>query len=56
MKNKTLGFGKYKNKKLEQIAIIDPNYIFWLLENKIINLRVGVDKNINRKLDTKNES
>ena len=28
----------------EQIAIIDPNYIFWLLENKIINISNGIQE------------
>lgn len=34
----TMSFGKYKGKELEEIAIENPNYVFWLCEHNIIKI------------------
>jgi hypothetical protein len=36
--NWILTFGKYKGTELGFIIKINPNYVYWLLENKIITL------------------
>ena len=44
--DRILSFGKYKGQVLENVIKIDPNYIFWLLENITIfrdNMKNAVD-------------
>ena len=33
-----LTFGKYKDKEINDVAIEDPNYIFWMLENDVMDI------------------
>jgi hypothetical protein len=37
-KDFVLTFGKYKGKKLEDIAEIDPYYVIWLSEDQILKI------------------
>jgi hypothetical protein len=32
-----VSFGKYKGKTLPQIALIDPDWFFWAVENQVFN-------------------
>ena len=50
-KNHTLGFGKYKDKTVKELLILDPDYLKWCKTNlKHIRFTGNCSKKINKAL------